>query len=239
MRADVLDRRPAREWALLGFLVLCSITAHIALAEGANQIQPRQREQLVWMEMAISEVAPAPEPPPPPPEPEPEKPPEVVDYVPPPPVPAPPPPPTAKPVPKAIQGLSNDSFLAGTGAGTARAGTTTAIAATEERMGLDDAAEPVQYAMVTEAPKLRYKPTLTVPDEVIAAGLEGTVELLLTIDAEGRVIDLEVVSSLSAAADKACVAAMRSSRWKPGGRDGSVAVVRGVPYACRFQKTPQ
>jgi protein TonB len=242
IQADVLERRPTREWGLLALAVGLSVAVHIAVAGGASQIPPRERSEIVWMEMAISEVAPPPPPeppppPPPPPEPEPKPEPQVVDYV--PPTPEPVPVPEVKPVPRAVQGLSNDSFLPGAGTGTARAGNTTTVEATSERMGLDEATEPIPYATVTLAPKARYTPALVVPQEVIDAKLEGTVELLLTIDIEGKVIDIEVVEHLSPAADAACVAAMRNSRWKPGGKDGAPAIVRGVPYACRFQQTAQ
>ena len=52
-----------------------------------------------------------------------------------------------EPVPRAVQGLTNESFLAGSGSGTtARAGNTTTVQATDERMGLGDATAPIPYA---------------------------------------------------------------------------------------------
>ncbi len=61
------------------------------------------------------------------------------------------------------------------------------------------------------------------PAEAIARGIEGTVVLRLTIDEQGRVIEVEVArSSGHAILDEAAVAAVRSWRGRParrGGRD--------------------
>jgi TonB family protein len=243
VEATVLEDRPWRERGLLVGAVAASILAHLALAESASRIPPREHPAPVWVEMAIATAEPPPEPPPPEPEPAPPPKPEVVDYKPPKPdAPPPPPVPQAKPVPREIQGLSNESFLPGAGTGVdVRMGNTTAAKATKDALkpGEDATFTPIPYASVTDPPKLRYKPEVIVPPEVIAAGLEGTVDVVLTIDDEGKVVSIEVVSSLSKEADAACVAALKTSRWKPGDKDGSPAIVRGVPYACRFQQTAQ
>ncbi len=236
-------------WVELGWIAAAAFVSfglHLAVAAGVTRIPERERSEPVWIEMAMTEVEP-PEPPPPPPEPEPEpppapKPPEVVEYTPPPPTPQPPPPPQAKPVPRVIQGLSNDSFLKGAGTGLeVRAGTTTAATATKEVVTLEEAGEfaVIPFASVTNPPKVRYKPPLEVPDTVKAAGVTGRVELLMTIDAEGKVTELEVVTSLHPDADAACRAAMSTSRWKPGDKDGQPVVTRNVPYSCRFEISPR
>jgi TonB family protein len=156
------------------------------------------------------------------------------------PVPVPvnvPPPPVARP----IQGLSNDSFLQGSGTGLdVRAGHTTAVRATEETRTLDAPATqaPVALAAVTHPPKIKYKPTLDVPDAVRKGGLVGRVELLLSIDSEGLVTHIEVVESLSPEADEACVSALRKSRWKPADVEGQAVATMQVPYSCRFEQTP-
>lgn len=235
--------------ANLGFLavaVLSSLAIHAALAVSVARIPPREPEEPVWVEMAVTTVEPAPVPEPPPepepepqPEPEPKKP-EVVDYEPKPqPEPQPEPPPQAKPIPRPIQGLSNESFLKGTGGGDVRAGTTTAVGATKEIMKQEEATTSaiVPYASVTNPPKVRFKPVLEVPETVSSAKIEGRVEVLLTIDAEGRVSEISVVSSLHPDADAACVAAMKKSRWKPGDKDGLPVTTRNVPYSCKFEMT--
>lgn len=249
MRATVLDAGSWREWGLLAGAVLASSLLHVAIASGASAIELRAHEEPVWVEMAVAVVEPEPEPEPEPieqPEPEPEpvpEEPEVIEYAPEPEPPPEPPPaaPEPKPVPRIVQGLSNESFLEGSGTDlTVRAGTTTSVRATKETMELGeaDAFAAVPYASVTTAPKARYTPPLEIPPEVIAAAVQGRVELLLTIDAEGKVAEVEVVTSLHPAADAACAATMRKSRWKAGTRDGTPVVVKGVPYSCRFQMSP-
>ncbi|MCB9696829.1 MAG: energy transducer TonB [Alphaproteobacteria bacterium] len=243
-----LDEGSWTEVAWIAGAVVASLIVHVVLAASVSAIPERQHTEPVWIEMAITEVTPPepppPEPPPPEPEPEPEpkpepqKPPEVVDYTPQPEQPQPPPPPEAKPVPRVVQGLNNESFLPGAGTGMqVRAGTTTAVRATEEVMGLEEATESaiVPYASITNPPKVKYKPPLEVPDTVKEAGVEGRVELLLTIDATGKVTEIEVVTPLHPDADAACKDSMSRSRWKPGDKDGTAVVTRNVPYSCRFE----
>lgn len=240
--AAALDRASWGEVAWVVGAVAVSVALHLALAAGVSQVPERAREEPVWIEMAVT----APEPPPPPPEPEPEpeppKPPEPerVEFQPPPSEPPPPAPPTAAP-PRALQGLSNESFLAGQGSGfDARAGTTTATRATDELMDLGeaDAFALVPYASVTNPPKMRFKPALEVPEAVRAAHLEGRVELLLTVDAEGHVTEIEVVTPLSPEADAACKSWASKTRWKPGDKDGTPVVTTKVPSSCRFEEAP-
>ncbi|MEQ1505795.1 MAG: TonB family protein, partial [Myxococcota bacterium] len=144
------------------------------------------------------------------------------------------------PVPRVVQGLNNDSFLPGTGAGAVRAGTTTATRATDETMSLDEAVASaiVPYASVTNPPKVRFKGTLDVPESVRAAGIQGRVEVSLTIDAEGRVTAIAVTASLTPEADEACRASLAKSRWKPGDRDGVPVITTNVPFSCKFEMTP-
>ena len=250
MRAEVLDNRPRREAVLLLVAALLSVALHLAVAGSANRIPPRATDETVWVEMAIATPPPpppppeppAPPPPPEPPPPAPRVPPAVVPFEPPPTPNTPPPPPQATPTPRPIQGLSNESFLPGSGTGPAvRAGTTTSVKATGETLSIEQATDfaPVAYASVTEPPKLKYKPALAVPQTVIDLRLAGTVSLALTVDAEGRVTDAVVLQSLHPDADAACVAALRTSRWKAGARQGTPVIVTGVPYACRFEPSVQ
>lgn len=65
------------------------------------------------------------------------------------------------------------------------------------------------------------------PAEAIARGIEGTVVLRLTIDEQGRVIEVEVArSSGHAILDEAAVAAVRSWRGRPARRGGRAVRVR-------------
>jgi len=225
-----LSRPRALDRAWIGLGILVSALLHTALAATVAALPDREPRTPRWLEMAI--VIDEPPPPLPPPEPEP--------------VPLEPeasPVPVAVPVPdvpRPIQGLSNDSFLPGSGSGlSVRAGNTTALPATKELRSLDEPSEAVlvPLAKVTHPPKLRYRPTLEVPDAVKQGRIEGRVELLLTIDQNGVVLDVQVVTSLSPEADRACVDAMRKSRWKPGDQEGAAVATTQVPSSCFFDMT--
>ncbi len=250
MRATALEPSSGAERLFLAGAVLASLVAHALLSVGVSHIPEREPQGPVWVEMAVAVVEPEPAPQPvPEPEPEPEpvpepepipEDPEVVEFE-PEVEEAPDPQPDPKPVPRVVQGLQASSFAEGSGTGlNVRAGTTTSAKATSETMGLDEATESavVPFVSVTKPPKVRYKPTLEVPESVIAAQLQGRVEILLTIGADGLVQAIEVVSSLHPDADAACVTAMKKSRWKPGTRDETPVIVQSVPYSCRFEMSP-
>jgi periplasmic protein TonB len=225
--------------------VIASILLHVSVAGVVSRIEVAEPEEPEWVEMVVQDITPEPEPEPvpepePAPEPEPEPPaePEIVEYE---PQPEPQPQPVpAKPLPVPVQGLTNDSFLEGTGGGAVRAGNTTGVRQTDATMSLEEATDSVlvPYATVTNPPKVRFKGTLEVPDSVREAGIEGRVEVLLTVDAEGRVGDVVVTGSLHPDADAACVATVSKTRWKPGDKDGVAVVTTGVPYSCTFKMTP-
>jgi outer membrane biosynthesis protein TonB len=238
MHARALDE-DGRSRAVLLSAIASSMLLHAGAGWSATRIEPRERAQVVWAEVAV--VEPPPPPPPPPPEPEPEPEPERPAPRPaePPPPDAEPPPPEAEPVPQVVQGLSASSFLAGAGTGlTVRAGTTTSAKAEGAGLALDDAKPfaPVAYAAVSRSPKIKRKPVLAVPPELRELGIEGVVEVLLTIGVDGAVADLVVKKGLHEVADKACLDALRGSRWDPGVTGDAAQVVSGVPYACRFEK---
>ncbi|MEZ4234862.1 MAG: energy transducer TonB [Myxococcota bacterium] len=240
----VLEQEGPGRWLWILASVVASLLLHVAVGVSVAQIEVREPPEPEWVEMAVQDVTPAPVPEPEPevqPEPEPEPQPvpdepETVEYQEPEPV-APQP---VKPVPVPVQGLNNDSFLEGTGGGAVRAGNTTGVAQTKETMTLDEADDSVlvPYGAVTTPPKIRFKGTLEVPDSVRAAGIEGRVEVLLTVDAEGKVTDVQVTGPLDPEADAACVASVKKTRWKPGDKAGAPVVTTGVPYFCTFKMMP-
>ena len=258
MRAAALERRSPVESLLLFAAVVLSLLAHAALGAGVTRIEPRVAEsEPEWVEMTfdMTEPEPEPEPPPEPPPPEPDPEPEVKKpevkkpEVEPEPVefeettpetetPPPEPEPKKRPVRRMTQGLSNDSFAEGAGTNLdARRGTTTSTNATEDMMKIDDEGEfeEVAYTSVTVAPRISKRLVLTVPQEIIDAGIEGRVEVELHIGSDGSVSTVEVVQGLHPAADAACIAALKKTTWKPGQRDGEPIGVRGVPYSCRYE----
>lgn len=206
-----------------------------------------------WMEMTVVEpptpppepepvVEPPPKEEPPPPEPKPKPKPKKVDFQdippePPPEIPTEPPPPTKKKVQR-VQGMNANSFVKGGNTGlSVRAGTTLSTGATEQTIGIDEAKEStaISYAAATTQPRLKNRPPLTIPQSVIDAGLEGTVQIVVEIDIEGNVTEAKVTKSLSPDADEACLESWRAAKFKPALQDDQPVSVTNFPRRCRFK----
>ncbi len=243
--------RPVPRWqrALRSSAVGVSIGVHVLLALFLIANPSAAKQASVWVEMAVQETKP---PPPPPPEPEPEPPkpeppkpkppPKAVKFedttaTPPPPDAAPPPPdPQPRRVVRQIQGLNAQSFATGSNTGlTVRAGNTTGVKAGSETMSLDEATgpfDPRPYTAVTTAPRLRWSPTMDVPEEAQKAGVTGLVNVLLDLDEKGKVVRVKVLSDLGFGTGDACAAAFRKSQWKAAEQAGTPVPVTGVPQSC-------
>ncbi len=241
---------PAWQRALRSSAAAISVGVHVALALYMLATPAAAKKAAQWVDMAINEPKPPPpgEPEPPKPAPEPPKPkpiPKVVKFqdIPPTPPPeaAPPlPDPTPRRVVRPIQGLTANSFAPGTSTGlSVRAGNTTAVAAGKETMGLADAGGPFDarpYTAVTTAPRRRWAPTMEVPDDARKAGIEGRIEVLLDIDAAGKVMRVRIVKGLGFGADEACADTWKKSMWQPAKQDGAAVAVTGLPEACRVDR---
>jgi protein TonB len=73
------------------------------------------------------------------------------------------------------------------------------------------------------------------PDEAKRAGVEGDVVLRVTVEADGTVSRVDVVSHPGFGLDDAAVRALRERlRWKPGKRRGE-PVRMTVPFTLHFE----
>lgn len=77
-------------------------------------------------------------------------------------------------------------------------------------------------------PALIEPPRATYTPEALAAGVEGTVHLRLTLDEQGHPAAVEVVEGLGHGLDEAALEAMRGARFTP-------AMRAGVPVACQLE----
>jgi len=245
------DRRWSRAAGWIASLAAHALVLAFALQATGSMVEDAEEH---WIELELTPRTPPPKPEPmaelepepeQEPEPEPPPPPEPVPFeeTVPEPVPQdvlaeldpaePPPPPVRR-----VQGLSASSFAEGGDTGIQlRAGNSLALAAEGGGMTLEKAElakEPLEYAIVTTAPRCR-KPKLDVPASVRADGVEGTVSVLLDIGSDGAVLDVDVVTSLTPDADAACVAAWRTARCKPGRQDKSPVAVLDLPHSCTFR----
>jgi TonB family protein len=212
-----------------------SVGLHVLVALGLLALKvPEVTRPAAWVEMVVAPApvpeAPAPEPPPPVPTrvavaaAVPIRPQEALEPV---AVPEP------TPALRRVHGLSSSSFAQGSGTAlSVRAGNSRGVGATDEIMGLEEAG--VAWTAVTAMPKCK-KPDMSAPDSVRAAGIEGTVEVLLDVDENGVVVSGVVVESLSAEADAACLAAWKKTRCDAARMAEAPVAVREVPFRCTFQ----
>ena len=235
--------RPVPRWqrAVRTSAAGVSVGAHLLLAALAVSSPTARKQASQWVEIAIQDPAPPPPPADPePPKPEPPKPrpaPKVVKFEDTVPTPSAPPEPAPAPrVVRQIQGLTANSFAQGSGTGlTVRAGNSTAVRAGTETMTLDEATGPFTprpYTAVTTAPRLRWSPTMVVPEEAQKAGVTGLVDVVLDIDPSGKVVRVRVLSDLGYGTGAACAEAFEKSKWKAAEHDGTPVAVTGVPQSC-------
>lgn len=241
-KLDFGTSEPRQAWTTRAAIV-ASILFHVLLGWLVYQNPEAVEKVEEWVEMTV--LAP-PEPPPPPP--------------PPPEVPKPKkkkkkpkkvraeqttekPPPEAdagevqdeKPV-RRIQGLSASSFGTGSGTGfSVRAGTSLGVAATDETMSLDEAANAVAYGAVAERPKCR-KPNTRAPESAVDDELQGTVEVLFDVKSDGSVVNVRILKGIRADVDRNCIRAWSTVQCKPGRLlDNSPVMVTDMRYLCTYK----
>jgi len=244
---DLLATSPRWQRVLRMMALPLSVAFHVGLAFFLVNRPPPAHAEAQWVEMAIVEPEPPPEP-----EPEPEL--ELEKEQPKPPEPLPeaepvafeetvkeaPPEPAEQPKRRIrrIQGLSQSSFSTGSGTNLAvRAGTTTAVAATDVTMDIGEAAdfELLPVASVTTQPRGCTKPPVAVPAEAIEAEYEGTIRMTLDLDAKGRVIGVHFLDRAQYGVEGACRAAALKIRCKPARTDGQPVPVSGMPHRCTIR----
>ena len=166
------------------------------------------------------DIANVPPPPPPPPEPEqeeeepPEEPPKLE--------------PEAKPLDLSQLELSLDPGM-GSGAFADFAIDLGAGLETQDGDGLE---QIFSLADLDQKPRVLFQRAPRYPQELRAAGRQGTVTLLFTVDTDGRVVDPKVQRSTDPAFEKPALEAVRQWRFEPGTRKGEA-----VPFRMRIPIT--
>lgn len=110
----------------------------------------------------------------------------------------------------------------------------TDVAAVDKRLAHSKALEAQRNSIVA-AGKLTLTRAIspTYPEDALRTGTEGWVELLFTVDPEGKVGDVEVVNSEPRNVfDRAAINAMKRARYEPVQVDG-----QAVPQRARFKIT--
>ena len=247
-RALPLDEKPPRRdpipvipppsyaWLLLVFGICASIVFHgvaIFIAIKAPKLLAQREDTIV--RMFVVEQAPEPEVEA---EPEPEEvedEPEEVDFQ--DAVVAEAPPPDAQPEerepPKPVFGVSMKSTVEGGASWGMTVGNTVGIdpedSADPEEL-VDDGAPTVKYEYIDREPVVTRRHQPEYPAASKAAGIEGDVVLYLTIDHNGDVVDVAVVTGPNKELNDAARAAMFRHKFRPATQGGKPVVVTRYPY---------
>jgi periplasmic protein TonB len=90
-------------------------------------------------------------------------------------------------------------------------------------------------AQVSQLPHFITQVKAVYPEAAKHSSIEGLVVLQVEIDAEGRVMDVQVAQSLGFGCDEAAVEALKQSTFSPAYEDGKPVPVRlRIPYRFKF-----
>ena len=200
------------------------------------------------IEMVMVTVEPPKPPPPPPEEKEPEKPPPPkppppkikVAMVKPPPEEPPPPnkeAPKEEPLPLFIPGLKLENTIAGGSfaapIGNTNMGSLNGKAPNPEEVKPYKAPKYVPPGGADSDPVMENEVKIPYPEEAKKAGVEGTVRLRITVDFEGRVVEVKVLSGPGYGLDEAAREAIRRFKFRPAMKAGE-AVSTTITYNYTF-----
>jgi protein TonB len=249
-----LPSRRSSSWALV--FVLVSLTGHgvglFALSRMKERPAPVAQKPV---ELVMVEVQKPPPPPPPKEEPKPPEPPKakpppkpppvkvaVAEKPPPPPPEQAPPPPNdpppqpTKPVPLVV-GISMSSTTSAGGfaapVGNTAYGKVDSTAKAPSEVKAYAAPKYTPIYQVDSEPKVASEVKIPYPEEARRAGIEGTVTLSITIDPEGKVVSVKIVSGPGYGLNEAARDAIRRFRFKPAIKGGE-AVSTEMKYAYTF-----
>ena len=93
----------------------------------------------------------------------------------------------------------------------------------------------VSYTAVTKQPRLKKRPPLKIPQEIIDEEIEGVVKIVIDINADGKVTAARVTRSLHPLADKACMKSWKKARFRPAVQDDEFVSITNFPRRCRFK----
>ncbi len=249
LRVSIPQKSRSYSWLLLS---LISLSVHLVLFATAERLaasRPHEPRQPGLLDISLKRPEPEPpapveEEPAPEPEPEPEK--KPVVRRPRPNTARQEPAPEPEPEPQPVFGVTADSVATG-GAGPAiRVGNTleksmeekytpperiAPLPQVDEKLPGAPPLQPVPAYRLTTAPSFKQKVEPDYPEEARRAGIEGTVQLEIWLDARGKVRKIRVLSSPGHGLDRAAVKAAARALFKPGEIDGKPVPVKiTIPY---------
>ncbi|MEM1204700.1 MAG: TonB family protein [Acidobacteriota bacterium] len=96
----------------------------------------------------------------------------------------------------------------------------------DEPPATGDGSEPLPFRGDFEPPVRVASPLPRYPSQAWAAGVEGVIALMLTVDREGAVVGVDVLEGLPYGLTQAAVEAVRQWRFEPARRNGEPVAVR-------------
>ncbi|RKH12683.1 energy transducer TonB [Corallococcus sp. CA053C] len=229
--SSMTPRRDRSTRFVLAFLFV-SLALHasgfwfLSTMEGRKQSVAQRPVELVMVEVQKPppiKVAEAAKPPPP-------------SEAPPPPNDTPPPEPQAKPPPLVVGMTMSSTTSAGSFAapvGNTAYGKANGTAKDPKDVKGYSAPKYVPVYQVDSEPTVASEVKIPYPDEARRAGIEGTVTLSITIDADGKVGTVKVISGPGYGLNEAARDAIRRFRFKPAIKGGE-AVATEMKYSYTF-----
>ena len=95
--------------------------------------------------------------------------------------------------------------LSGTGTGTGSDGSPDGV----------EGGTGISYTAATKQPRLKKRPPLDIPQQIIDDEIEGVVKIVIDINEKGKVVAARVTKSLHPLADKACVKSWKKAVFRP------------------------
>ncbi|MDX2013392.1 MAG: energy transducer TonB [Myxococcaceae bacterium] len=151
---------------------------------------------------------------------------------------------------QAVVAQARDALVPVVGVGQAHASTDVLLAVdgvrlfvgeqAAKRLGARFPAAVLRLATIVSAPEADVDPTVrerstagSYPDDALNAGVEGPVQLRITVDETGRVTDAVVTRGLGFGLDEEAVRRIKRFTFNPGRRGGRPARV-SIDYTVRF-----
>ncbi len=242
----------AFNWGIFLLALLIALFGHGMLGAGAASAP--QKKMVERIEMAVVKPPPPPPEPPPPPPPEPEKPkPKPKELPPPPKEPPPPPPPSNDPPPPdtppevvpVVTGINMNSVVKGSSGPSVRVGNTTYGDPNAEKFVDPSQVKPYQggqpgfkaarASTITREIDVICKVKPAYPKEIADQGIEGAVELLISVDNTGTLVSARVArSSSNKVLDALALDGIKKCVFKPGEVNGE-KVDATLRYKFRFE----
>lgn len=242
----------AFNWGIFLFALLLAVMGHGMLGAGASKAPQKKMTERIEMAVVKPPPPPPPEPPPPPPKEEKKPPPKKPEILPPPPKELPPPPPSndtppepPKEVVPVVTGINMNSVVKGNSGMNVRVGNTTYGDPNSEKFVDPSQVKPysggqpgfkaAKASTITKEVEVICKVKPSYPKEIADQGIEGVVDLLISVDSGANLVSARLArSSGNKTLDALALEGIKKCIFRPGEVDGA-KVDSLLRYKFRFE----